>query len=137
MQASQLNAQIGSQIDQYNAQLAFNKDQFNAQNTTAINQANATWRRQLNTANTAGQNSVNQANAMNAFNMSNQALTFMWQEMRDAADWATKLAMTDEDSKTRLGIAALGNEAATDATKKENIISLGKLAVDLFTHDWD
>jgi len=61
----------------------------------------------------------------------------MWQEMRDAADWATKLAMTDEDSKTRLGIAALGNEAATDATKKENIISLGKLAVDLFTHDWD
>ena len=39
---------------------------------------------------------------------------------------------TDEDSKTRLAIAALGNEAATDASKKDSIISLGKLAVDLF-----
>ena len=70
---------------------------------------------------------------MNAFNMSNQALTMMWQEQRDAADWATKMAMTDEDSKTRLAIAALGNEAATDASKKDNIMALGKLAVDLFT----
>ena len=43
------------------------------------------------------------------------------------------MAMTDEDSKTRLAIAALGNEAATDASKKDNIIALGKLAVDLFT----
>jgi hypothetical protein len=69
---------------------------------------------------------------MNAFNMSNQALTFMWQEMRDAADWATKLALTDEDSKTRLGIAALGNEAATDAGKKDQIFNLGSLAVDIW-----
>ena len=101
-------------------------------NQTAINQANATWRRQLNTANTAGQNSVNQANAMNAFNMSNQALTFMWQEMRDAADWATKLAMTDEDSKTRLGIAALGNEAATDKNSKDWIKGDGQWKIVFF-----
>jgi hypothetical protein len=60
----------------------------------------------------------------------------MWQEMRDAADWATKMAMTDEDSKTRLGIAALGNEAATDKDKKDSIISLGKLAVDIWKN-WD
>jgi exonuclease VII large subunit len=136
MQASQLNAQIGSQIDQFNAQLDFNSEQFNAQNQTAINQANATWRRQLNTANNAGENSVNQANAMNAFNMSNQALTFMWQEMRDSADWASKLAMTDIDAKTRLGVAALGNEAASDSDKKDLIISMGNLAVSIF-NEWD
>jgi hypothetical protein len=132
MQAQQLNAQMNAQIDQFNSQLGFNANQFNVQNQNAINQSNTTWRRQLNTANTAGENSVNQANAMNAFNMSNQALTMMWQEQRDAADWATKMAMTDEDSKTRLAIAALGNEAATDASKKDSIMSLGKLAVDLF-----
>ena len=132
MQAQQLTAQMNAQIDQFNSQLGFNANQFNVQNQNAINQSNTTWRRQLNTANTAGENSVNQANAMNAFNMSNQALTMMWQEQRDAADWATKMAMTDEDSKTRLAIAALGNEAATDASKKDSIMSLGKLAVDLF-----
>ena len=73
---------------------------------------------------------------MNAFNMSNQALTFMWQEMRDAADWATKMAMTDEDSKTRLGIAALGNEAATDEGKRKSIAALGEMAVSIF-NNWN
>ena len=72
---------------------------------------------------------------MNAFNLSNQALTFLWQEMRDSAAWATELAITDEDSKTRLGVAALGNEMAADADKRDNVISLGKLAVDIW-HKW-
>jgi hypothetical protein len=135
-QAQQLNAQIGSQIDQFNSQLGFNQDQFNTQNQTAINQSNTTWRRQLNSANTAGENSVNQANAMNSFNMSNQALTLMWQEQRDAADWSTKMAMTDEDSKTRLAIAALGNEAATDATKVASIKALGELAIGIY-EEWN
>ena len=64
--------------------------------------------------------------------MSNQALTLMWQEQRDAADWSTKMAMTDEDSKTRLAIAALGNEAATDATKVASMKALGELAIAIY-----
>jgi len=134
LQSQQLSAQINGQIDQFNSQLGFNKDQFNAQNTNAINQSNAQWRRQLNTVNSAGQNSINQANAINAFNLSNQALTYIWQETRDAANWSFQSAMTDVDAKTRLALAALGNEAASDTAKSASIGKVGELAVDLFKH---
>ena len=35
---------------------------------------------------------LNQANAMNAFNLSNQGLSFLWQEMRDAAKWEYEIS---------------------------------------------
>ena len=57
-------------------------------------------------------NAVNQANAMNAFNLSNQALSFMWQEMRDSAKWEYDASQNANEQKTKLAIAALGNEAA-------------------------
>ena len=69
---------------------------------------------------------------MNSFNLSNQGLSFLWQEMRDSADWATKMAMTDVDAKTRLGVAALGNEAAADKNKADLISGLGAAAVSIF-----
>jgi len=117
-------AQQNSQIEQFNKQLTFNRDQFNTQNSNLVEQSNVTWRRQLNTANTAGTNAVNQANAMNSFNLSNQGLSFLWQEMRDAAKWEYESAQNAEERQTNLSIAALGNEAATDATKSENISAL-------------
>ena len=86
----------------------------------------------LNTANTAGQNAVNQANAMNSFNMSNQALSFMWQEMRDSAKWEYDSAQADDDRKANLTIAALGNESASDANKAKIIRDLGGFALDIW-----
>ena len=124
-----LNAQIG----QFNEQLAYNRNQFNTQNSLAIEQANVAWRRQLNTANTAGTNAVNQANAMNAFNMSNQALSFIWQEMRDAAKWEYEAAQSEQERQTNLAIAALGNEAASDAGRASTLKTLGGFAIDI----WD
>ena len=53
----------------------------------------------LNTANTAGVNAVNQANAMNSFNLSNQGLSFLWQEMRDAAKWEYDSAKMKQKDK--------------------------------------
>ena len=48
---------------------------------------------------------------MNAFNLSNQGLSFLWQEMRDAAKWEYDATQNADEQKTRLAIAALGNEA--------------------------
>ena len=49
---------------------------------------------------------------MNAFNLSNQGLSFLWQEMRDAAKWEYEAAENDEERAATLAVA-LGNEAAT------------------------
>ena len=132
LEADRLEEQLNTQIDQYNANLGFQRDQFNTQNAIAIEQSNVQWRRQTNTANTAGQNSVNQANAMNAFNLSNQGLSFLWQEMRDAAKWEYEAAQNSEDRASVLAQAALGNEAASDAVKSNNLKTLGQWAIDIW-----
>ena len=82
----------------------------------------------MNTANTAGVNAVNQANAMNSFNLSNQGLSFLWQEMRDAAKWEYDSSNNDRDRKTNLAIAALGNESVGDQTKVKTLENLGEFA---------
>ena len=132
MEADRLEEQLNSQIAQYNANLGFQRDQFNTQNAIAIEQSNVQWRRQTNTANTAGQNAVNQANAMNAFNLSNQALSFLWQEMRDSAKWEFEAVENDEERAASLAVAALQNEAASDATKADLIKKIGGFALDVW-----
>jgi hypothetical protein len=132
LEAERLQATLNTQIDQFNEQLDYNRNQFNTQNSLAIEQSNVQWRRNLNTANTAGENAVNQANAMNAFNMNNQALSFMWQEMRDSAKWEYDSAQADEDRKANLTIAALGNEAASDSSRADLLKKLGGFALDIW-----
>ena len=129
--ANQFNANSENAMKQFNSNINFQRDQFNVQNATAIEQSNVQWRRQMNQANTAGINAVNQANAMNQFNLSNQALAFLWQEQRDAASWANSNLQNEEERKTRLTIAALGNESMKDATTLNNIKELAGAAVSL------
>jgi len=124
LEADRLQATLNSQIDQFNSQLEFNKENFNVQNSNLIEQSNVKWRRDLNTANTAGVNAVNQANAMNSFNLSNQGLSFLWQEMRDAAKWEYDSANNDADRQANLVVASLGNEAASDSSKAGILKSL-------------
>lgn len=128
----QFNTNATNAMNQFTSNLSFNRDQFNAQNATQIEQSNLQWRRQTNQINTAAQNAVNQANAMNAFNLSNQALTFMWQEMRDTAKWAFEAVQNDEQRKTAIATAAMGNEAAVDSNKAKYIAQLGAAAFNLF-----
>ena len=70
---------------------------------------------------------------MNAFNLSNQGLSFIWQEMRDAAKWEYESAQNSEERRTNLAIAALGNEAAADQGRAETLKTLGGFAMDI----WD
>ncbi len=129
---SQFNAQQGNAFTQYSKQLEFNRDQFNTQNAIAIEQSNVAWRRDMNKINTQATNAANQANAMNSFNMSNQALTFMWQEMRDAAKWTFEANQNDKQRAAAIAQAALGNEAAGDASKSAALSAVAGAALNLW-----
>ena len=81
------NTQLTTQIEQFNSNQDFARNQWNAQNQAVVEQSNTQWRRQVNTANTAMQNQINAQNAQNAFSMSQTAQAFLWQELRDQADY--------------------------------------------------
>jgi hypothetical protein len=133
LEAQRLEETLNSQIGQFNEQLEYNRNQFNVQNSLAVEQSNVAWRRNLNTANTAGENAVNQANAMNSFNLSNQGLSFLWQEMRDSAKWEYDAGQNASEQKTRLTIAALQSEAAENDSKRDQLEKLGNFAYKI----WD
>jgi hypothetical protein len=132
LEAERLQNTLNTQIEQFNEQLDYNRNNFNTNNSNLIEQSNVAWRRQMNTANTAGQNAVNQANAMNSFNMSNQGLSFLWQEMRDSAKWEYEAAQNAQERQTNLAIAALGNEAVSDASRASTLSTLGGFGLDIF-----
>jgi len=111
LQASSLEAQLALDADKFSSQQLYARDQFNAQQNTVIAQSNVDWRRKANTADTAAFNAVNQQNAQNAFNLTASANNFLWQELRDEADYSFKRWDNDQQRKASLLIAALGNEA--------------------------
>ena len=123
------NANMTNQMKQFNADTEFKRERFNIENARIVEQSNLAWRRQVNTVNTAAQNDVNMQNAINSFNISSQALSFMWQELRDEADYAFK---SGENEKARLA-ALLSTAVASDPDRYASYSSeIGKL-IDLFT----
>jgi hypothetical protein len=121
--ANRLNAQLATQVDQFNANQDFARNQWNSQNAAAVEASNIQWRRQANTANTAAQNAVNLQNAQNAFNLSTQAQAFLWQELRDQADYDFRSAENENER-----IAALVNTAlASDPESYKNTGALKSL----------
>jgi len=133
---AQADAQMKVQIDQFNSQQDFARNQWNAQNAQAVEQADMKWRRQLNTANTAAINAVNQQNAQNAFNLSSQAQAFMWQELRDQADYAFRSADNYEQRKSAMYIAMLGNESGNyEGGNWEDFATGAKSLMDGFIDD--
>ena len=109
------NASILNQTSQFNAQLDFNRQQWNAANEQAVINSNVTWRRQSNMADTAAQNAVNQQNAQNAFGLTSAAQSFLWQELRDQADYDFRFAENAANRKLQAMIAAASSEG--DAAK--------------------
>jgi len=107
------NNQLAAQIDQFNSNQDFARNQWNAQNRAVVEQSNTQWRRQVNTANTAMQNQINAQNAQNAFAMTQTAQSFLWQELRDQADYDFR---SSENEKNR--ISALVNTALASDPEK-------------------
>ena len=118
---NKFNTQLATQVDQFNANQDFARNQWNAQNIAAVEASNVQWRRQTNVANTAAQNAVNMQNAQNAFAMSQTAQSFLWQELRDQADFDFRAG---ENERSR--IAQLVNTALASDPSKYNS-SLGNL----------
>jgi hypothetical protein len=133
-EANKINATLATQIDQFNSQLEYNRNQFNAQNATAIAQSNIAWRRQANTANTAATNAMNQFNAQNAFNLSSQAQAFLWQELRDQADYDFKSWDNERQRLASVYIAALGNEGLN--FQEKNWSSEIQAVTNIFKNMW-
>jgi len=112
---NKFNTQLATQVDEFNANQDFARNQWNAQNISAVEASNVQWRRQTNVANTAAQNAVNMQNAQNSFAMTQTAQTFLWQELRDQADYDFR---NSENEKNR--IAQLVNTALASDPSKYN-----------------
>ena len=126
------NAAMVNQVNQQNAQLDFNREQWNTANRQAVEQSNVSWRRQANTANTAAQNSVNQQNAQNAFGLSMAAQSFLWQELRDQADYDFRWADNEANREASAIIAAIGNEAGAAENWSSSVDSIKGIIDKLF-----
>ena len=106
----QFNSGQANALEQFNTTLQNQREQFNAKNTIEIEQSNVNYRRELNTLNTAGINAQNQYNVQNLLNLSNQALSDIWQQYRDEATYAWNAGQNDEDRKFNLAMAVMQSE---------------------------
>jgi hypothetical protein len=134
---SKFNAGEANAISQFNATLRDSREKFNTSNRLVIDQSNAQWRRSINTANTAIKNSTNQFNATNLLNISNSAMNNLWQDWRDAADFAFT---GSENAKTRahnIAMATIQQQQWIDRfdTETQNSFyeGLGSLGVSVFS----
>ena len=105
-----INTQLAQQAKEFNAQAQFERDQFNAKNALLVEQSNAEWRRQINLADTAAINEANRVNVQNQFQLTSQAQAFLWQELRDQADFDFRKTENDANRTSQL----IGTVVAAD-----------------------
>ena len=132
----QANAQRETAINQFNAQLKDQRERFNIENQRIIDQSNVTWRRQINTANTASINAANQTDTQNLLQISNFALSSLWQQWRDEASWINQSSENAKDRAHNIAMAALDREtslALIDEQSKARLNQIiGKIGLDIF-----
>ena len=130
------DAQREAAINQFNSQLEDQRQRFNVENQRVIDQSNVTWRRQLNTANTAAINAANQTDAQNLLQISNFALSSLWQQWRDEASWVNTASENNKDRAHNIAMAALEREttmALYDEDSKAALNGLiGRLGLAIF-----
>jgi len=130
------DAQREAAINQFNSQLEDQRQRFNVENQRVIDQSNVTWRRQVNTANTASINAANQTDAQNLLQISNFALSSLWQQWRDEASWINTSSENNKDRAHNIAMAALEREttmALYDEESKAQLNGLiGRLGLEIF-----
>jgi len=130
------DAQREAAINQFNSQLQDQRQRFNVENQRVIDQSNVTWRRQVNTANTASINAANQTDAQNLLQISNFALSSLWQQWRDEASWVNTSSENNKDRAHNIAMAALEREttmALYDEDSKAALNGLiGRLGLSIF-----
>jgi len=121
---NKFNAQLVTQVDQFNSQQDFARNQWNAQNAAAVEASNVQWRRQANTINTAAQNQINMQNAQNAYGMTMQSQSFLWQELRDQADFDFRAFENEENRKAQIISTAMANEGKSGQVYDDYLTNL-------------
>jgi len=136
-EAAKLEAQLKTDVSKFNSQVEAQREEFNTRNETTIAQSNVAWRRQANTADTAAQNAINQQNAQNAFGLTASSMNFLWQELRDEADFNFRRWDNDQTRKTSIYTAALGNDtgASTESNWSSNLTAIGSLITGWLSND--
>jgi len=133
------NAQRETAISQFNKTLEDARARFNVENQRVIDQSNAVWRRSINTANTTADNASNETNAMNLLNLSNFAMSGLWQQWRDEASWVQTSSQNVNNRDHNMAIAALERTTAFDlqnsAQKAALYGLLGQFGMEVFK-DW-
>jgi hypothetical protein len=132
VEINKANAAIVNQTKQFNEEIDFRRDSFNAQNAQAIEQSNITWRRNANLADTAAQNESNRMNAQNAFNLSSTAQSFLWQELRDQADYDFRWADSSANRKVQAMIASASAEGNVAKNWTTNFNSVATVVDNIF-----
>ena len=124
-------------INQFNSTLSDARQRFNVENQRVIDQSNVQWRRALNTANTAATNATNQLNAQNMLDMSNYALSGLWQQWRDEADWVKSASENSLSIAHNAALAALERttelDLADESKKSKMYELLGKFGIAMFS----
>ena len=136
-EVNRANAEREAAINQFNSSLKDNREKFNVENQRVIDQSNAQWRRQINTANTAAQNAANQTDAQNLLNMSNFALSSMWQQWRDEATWTNDAAQNGLNRAHNIAMAALERQTEFDLLDKANGDKIFDLIGKFISGVWD
>tara|TARA_B100001939_G_scaffold131219_1_gene113891 strand:+ start:231 stop:1610 length:1380 start_codon:yes stop_codon:yes gene_type:complete len=121
------NADRASVLNQFNAQLEDQRQRFNVENQRVIDQSNVEWRRTINTANTTVVNAANQLNAQNLLNLSNYALSSLWQQWRDEAAWVNTSSENAENRAHNTAIAALERSTELDLADSNKTSALYQL----------
>ena len=121
------NADRASVLNKFNAQLLDQRQRFNVENQRVIDQSNVEWRRTINTANTTLVNAANQTNAQNLLNLSNYALSSLWQQWRDEAAWVNSSAQNAENRAHNTAIAALERSTELDLADSNKTSALYQL----------
>jgi len=131
------NANRQATINQFNATLDDARQRFNSDNQRVIDQSNVQWRRALNTANTAATNATNQLNAQNMLDLSNYAISALWQQWRDEADWVNSSSDNALSRAHNAALAALERTTELDLADEEKKSKmyelLGKFGIAMVT----
>ena len=103
----QFNAGEINAMNQFNSSMRDARDKFNANMKFAIDQSNTQWRRQINTADTALQNETNRINVQNQYNLTQTALSQLWQKYRDNAAWNFQKSESALQRQHEIGVMAM------------------------------
>ena len=131
---NKFNAQLMTQVEEFNAQQDFARNQWEGQNRAIVEASNVDWRRKVNTINTAAQNQVNMQNVMNSYGLSSQSLSYLWQELRDHADYDFRAAENAKAQVTQLRATAIANEAALAEKSKSSMDQILKVVEGMITN---